>query len=312
MNEEMIVRLSIEGTVLLFRGAKEIVSLLVALLKYSKSQTQGEKVQNFLRETSAPGFLTMTNADAELFKKAAKPFGLHYVHIKQESNPNNSLVMFREEDRAIVNRILERENIGVLDRQQIEEISKEPDAAAEKDEKVRLEDAVEESRETSEVLIRGSKQENPTQARMGEDPSVQDSLNIVRELADVQDRRAFDDHRPLSNDELQEIRETTEKSVEQDWNPLKSHRVYSSAELREIDESIKKSVDYYMRQKYKITDHTDPIVGARPALPKPSLHGELAKKTAQVQLSKKERLQRAADLSREGKTPVPVPGAGQR
>ena len=81
MDEQAIITLSIEGTKLLLRGSKEVLAALVAAIRYSADKMiPARKCRDFLTSTSEVRFISMSDEAIETFKKAARPYGLRYLH----------------------------------------------------------------------------------------------------------------------------------------------------------------------------------------------------------------------------------------
>ena len=153
MDEQAIITLSIEGTKLLLRGSKEVLAALVAAIRYSADKMiPARKCRDFLTSTSEVRFISMSDEAIETFKKAARPYGLRYLHLHDSNGDGLSTLMVRGEDAAVINRLIERNKLAVLTDVTQAEIERDPSKAADINEpipevvigkdQVRVQDAV--------------------------------------------------------------------------------------------------------------------------------------------------------------------------
>ena len=173
MDEQAIITLSIEGTKLLLRGSKEVLAALVAAIRYSADKMiPARKCRDFLTSTSEVRFISMSDKAIETFKKAARPYGLRYLHLHDSNGDGLSTLMVRGEDAAVINRLIERNKLAVLTDVTQAEIERDPSKAADVNElpevvigkdQVRVQDAVKEARGSAQDLLKP--EPNPTKGQ---------------------------------------------------------------------------------------------------------------------------------------------------
>lgn len=179
MDEQAIITLSIEGTKLLLRGSKEVLAALVAAIRYSADKMiPARKCRDFLTSTSEVRFISMDDAAIETFKKAARPYGLRYLHLHDSNGDGLSTLMVRGEDAAVINRLIERNKLAALTDVTQAEIERDPSKAADVNEfpevvigkdQVRVQDAVKEVRGSAQDLLKP--EPNPTKGQTEEQKS---------------------------------------------------------------------------------------------------------------------------------------------
>lgn len=296
MNEEMIIRLSIEGTTMVLRGAKEVLAALVAVLKYAAQHNiPSMKLKDFLSNTTNARFLSVKNEDAELFKSKAKNFGLRYIHLKDTDQDGASTLMLRGEDAAIINRILESNGIKAIGDLTNEDIAQNPSRAAEVNEQVvdvtigkegvTVRDVAEQAKEGVGPLIHAvdaGDRANPTRARTDQSAPSVPSLKVSG----------------------------TPEEAEKQWNDVTAS----------IEQDFSNMVAEAQKHRFELYDQTDPLLSsegtagtkqALPIQPKPSMRKNIAHKT---ELSKQQKVAAAQKLRRErtnsfghSSKPVPAP-----
>ena len=72
----------------------------------------------------------MSDKAIETFKKAARPYGLRYLHLHDSNGDGLSTLMVRGEDAAVINRLIERNKLAVLTDVTQAEIERDPSKAA--------------------------------------------------------------------------------------------------------------------------------------------------------------------------------------
>lgn len=115
----------------------------------------------------------MSDEAIEAFKKAARPYGLRYLHLHDSNGDGLSTLMVRGEDAAVINRLIERNKLAVLTDVTQAEIERDPSKAADINEpipevvigkdQVRVQDAVKEARGSAQELLKP--EPNPTKGQ---------------------------------------------------------------------------------------------------------------------------------------------------
>ena len=115
----------------------------------------------------------MSDEAIETFKKAARPYGLRYLHLHDSNGDGLSTLMVRGEDAAVINRLIERNKLAVLTDVTQAEIERDPSKAADINEpipevvigkdQVRVQDAVKEARGSAQDLLKP--EPNPTKQK---------------------------------------------------------------------------------------------------------------------------------------------------
>ena len=115
----------------------------------------------------------MSDEAIETFQKAARPYGLRYLHLHDSNGDGLSTLMVRGEDAAVINRLIERNKLAVLTDVTQAEIERDPSKAADINEpipevvigkdQVRVQDAVKEARGSAQDLLKP--EPNPTKGQ---------------------------------------------------------------------------------------------------------------------------------------------------
>lgn len=122
--------------------------------------------------TSEVRFISMSDEAIETFKKAARPYGLRYLHLHDSNGDGLSTLMVRGEDAAVINRLIEHNKLTVLTDVTQAEIERDPSKAANINElpkvvigkdQVRVQDAVKEARGSAQDLLKS--EPNPTKGQ---------------------------------------------------------------------------------------------------------------------------------------------------
>lgn len=155
------------------RGSKEVLAAHVAAIRYSADKMiPARKCRDFLTSTSEVRFISMSDEAIETFKKAARPYGLRYLHLHDSNGDGLSTLMVRGEDAAVINRLIERNKLAVLTDVTQAEIERDPSKAADVNElpevvigkdQVRVQDAVKEARGSAQDLLKP--EPNPTKGQ---------------------------------------------------------------------------------------------------------------------------------------------------
>lgn len=262
----------------MLRGSKEIIAAIIALIKYSENKfVPAKKCQEFLKNTSCARFLSMKDEDIERFKKAAKPYGLRFLHLQDSNGDGLSTVMVRGEDAAIINRIIDRLGLNMLSDVSQKELEVNPDKAKEINEPVpeivvgkdsiRVEDAVSESRASAADLMNGIREEktNPQMGRTEtEKRPSESSLN-------------YSGNRTRQNEGTDR---TNQNNVTVEWTENGA----------KPDPELTRMIEEKRNKKIKVLNQNDPPLNA-PAKTKPSVRKQLEAAKAQVS---REKAQRAA------------------
>lgn len=267
--------LSIEGTKLFLRGSKKVLAGLVALIRYSSDKLiPARKCRDFLLSTSNVRFMSMSDENIEKFKVAARPYGLKYLHIHDSNGDGMSTLMVRGEDAAIINRLIERNNLDILSDVTHEEIQADltratevngpiPEIVVDRD-GVRVQDTVQASRTSAQELIDRVEEANPVNGRMVE----------------RQDR-------PSENS----LQPSAPTSVDTDtlWNDVSAS----------IDNDFEVIVKEKRNRKLELYNQEDPLLQKagtpKRSQPKPSVRKGLERKKDTVRSMKQERVKAALE-----------------
>ena len=132
---ESIVRMSLQGFEVAVRlsgsGAKNVVALLIAILK-DKQQIKGKtRLSNMLKSGKELKVFTVKEEDLKKFTEEAKRYGVLFCALKSKGKSVDGMVdiMVRAEDASKINRIVDRFNLSTVDKASIKsEIQKSKDS----------------------------------------------------------------------------------------------------------------------------------------------------------------------------------------
>ena len=123
---EQIVRMSLEGFEVAAKitgaGAKNIAILLYSILKEEKKTKGKARLSSMLRSGKELKVFTVKNDDLKTFTQEAKKYGVLYCVLADRKNndPNAEVdVIARAEDASKIQRIVERFELGKVDKASI-------------------------------------------------------------------------------------------------------------------------------------------------------------------------------------------------
>ena len=174
---EQIVRLSLEGFEVAARlsgaAAKNIAILLVSVLKEEQKTKGKARLTNMIKSGKELKVFSLQSKDLKKFTQEAKRYGVLYCVLKnkESKDPTATIdVIARAEDASKIQRIVERFELGKVDKATIIKDAKE--ALDKKDnsksEKTKLEIIVDDALKSNEDK-QTENVENPTTALTGED-----------------------------------------------------------------------------------------------------------------------------------------------
>lgn len=257
---------------------------MVALIKYSSDKMiPARKCRDFLLSTNNVRFLSMNDENIEKFKAAARPYGLKFLHIHDSNGDGLSTIMVRGEDAAIINRLIQRNQLDVMTDVTQEEIEADPERAAEINEPipevvvdrdgVRVQDAVQDSRASAQEMVSGVEAANPANGRAAEGQSRPSVPGL-------------------------QYTERTPAEAEELWNDVSAS----------IDKSFEEMVEEKRQRKLELYNQDDPLLsktGApRKVQTKTSVQKELNKKKDVVKSMKQQRVKAALEKQQTVKKAV--------
>ena len=223
---ESIVRMSLQGFEVAVRlsgsGAKNVVALLIAILK-DKQQTKGKtRLSNMLKSGKELKVFTVKEEDLKKFTEEAKRYGVLFCALKSKGKSVDGMVdiMVRAEDASKINRIVDRFNLSTYDKASIKsEIQKTKDS---KDKGVVIKSV--EERLVDDILSKPINKEenemsNPQLAKTEKNPPLEPTLNNKNKL----DKGTKSD-KPSVREKIKSIKEEQKKERDLDKSELKNEK----------------------------------------------------------------------------------------
>lgn len=210
---EQVVRLSLEGfevaAKLTGSAAKNVALLLVSVLK-QEQQTKGKaRLTNMIKSGKELKVFSIPNKDLAQFTEQAKRYGVLYCVLRDKSAKGDDVpvdVIARAEDASKIQRIVERFEIGKVDKAgvitQAEQDKADREAVArEVPTKTKGEIIVEEAM-GKPLQKEGQSHENPTVAKTEKSPPSEPTSGMQRKTAEGTAKA----ERPSVREELREIK----------------------------------------------------------------------------------------------------------
>jgi len=215
---EQVVRLSLEGFEVAARlsgaAAKDVALLLVSVLK-EQTKTKGKaRLTSMLRSGKELKVFTLPQKDLQKFTKQAKRYGVLYC-VLREKNQNGSApvdIIARADDASKIQRIVERYQLGTIDKATV--VGEAQSRIAEREEQKKDEpERTAGERIAAEAIRKETKEEaNPSLAKTDNVPlSERDSNRMERP-----DKGEIDDphDRPSVRNKLRQFTEQVRASKE--------------------------------------------------------------------------------------------------
>ena len=182
---EQVVRLSLEGFEVAARlsgaAAKDVALLLVSVLK-EQTKTKGKaRLTSMLRSGKELKVFTLPQKDLQKFTKQAKRYGVLYC-VLREKNQNGSApvdIIARADDASKIQRIVERYQLGTIDKATV--VGEAQSRIAEREEQKKDEpERTAGERIAAEAIRKETKEEaNPSLAKTDKDPLSEQSSKIL-------------------------------------------------------------------------------------------------------------------------------------
>lgn len=123
---EQIVRLSLEGFEVAAKitgeAMKDIALLLISVLKQEQKTKGKARLTNMIKSGKELKVFSITQKDLQKFTKEAKKYGVLYTVLRDKSNKNKNAevdIIARAEDASKIQRIVERFELGTVDKAEI-------------------------------------------------------------------------------------------------------------------------------------------------------------------------------------------------
>ena len=178
---EQVVRLSLEGFEVAARlsgsAAKNIGVLLVTALRQEQKTKGKARLTNMIRSGKELKVFSVPNKDLKKFTKEAKRYGVLYCVLRDRSAKGENApidIIARAEDASKINRIIEKFELGTVDKASIvteveKSMAKREGKEKQHPEKSKNEIIMEEA--VAKPLSKdGNSMENPSIAKMEKDP----------------------------------------------------------------------------------------------------------------------------------------------
>lgn len=123
---EQIVRLSLEGFEVAAKvtgeAVKDIALLLISVLKQEQKTKGKARLTNMIKSGKELKVFSIAQKDLQKFTKEAKKYGVLYTVLRDKSNKNKNAevdIIARAEDASKIQRIVERFELGTVDKAEI-------------------------------------------------------------------------------------------------------------------------------------------------------------------------------------------------
>ena len=116
---EQIVRMSLNGVEVAAKitgaGAKELATMIYAILKDQKKTKGKTRLTSMLRSEKPLKVFAVKDSELELFCREAKKYGVLYCVLKdKDAKDGLTDIMVRADDASKINRIFERFNLATV------------------------------------------------------------------------------------------------------------------------------------------------------------------------------------------------------
>lgn len=123
---EQIVRLSLEGFEVAAKvtgeAVKDIALLLISVLKQEQKTKGKARLTNMIKSGKELKVFSIAQKDLQKFTKEAKKYGVLYTVLRDKSNKSKNAevdIIARAEDASKIQRIVERFELGTVDKAEI-------------------------------------------------------------------------------------------------------------------------------------------------------------------------------------------------
>ena len=188
---EQVVRLSLEGfevaAKLTGTAAKELTVLLVSVLKQEQKTKGKARLTNMIKSGKELKVFSIPNKDLKKFTEQAKRYGVLYCVLRDKNTKGDNVpidIIARAEDASKIQRIVERFELGKVDKAAIVTESQkavEKREALEKDKPTKTKnEIITEEAVRKPIQKEGYSQSNPTVAKTDKNPpSRQSSVEVI-------------------------------------------------------------------------------------------------------------------------------------
>lgn len=188
---EQVVRLSLEGFEVAAKlsgaAAKNIAVLLVSVLKQEQKTKGKARLTNMIKSGKELKVFSIPNKDLKKFTEQAKRYGVLYCVLRDKNTKGDNVpidIIARAEDASKIQRIVERFELGKVDKAAIVTESQkavEKREALEKDKPTKTKnEIITEEAVRKPIQKEGYSQSNPTVAKTDKKPSVKARLRAGR------------------------------------------------------------------------------------------------------------------------------------
>lgn len=187
---EQVVRIGLEGFEVVARlsgtAAKEVALLLISIMKEEKKTSGKARLTNLLKSGKELKVFSIQQKDVKKFVENAKKYGVLYCVLKDRDNSNPEAavdIIARAEDASKIQRIVERFELGKVDKASIvESVIKDKNDRENERDTSRIEhpwETVEPKEKTKPVP-----KQNPEKAKTDKSPLSEPSSTKVEQRSD--------------------------------------------------------------------------------------------------------------------------------
>ena len=219
---EQVVRLSLEGFEVAAKlsgaAAKNIAVLLVSVLKQEQKTKGKARLTNMIKSGKELKVFSIPNKDLKKFTEQAKRYGVLYCVLRDKNTKGDNVpidIIARAEDASKIQRIVERFELGKVDKAAIVTESQkavEKREALEKDKPTKSKnEIITEEAVRKPIQKEGYSQSNPTVAKTDKNPPSRRSLD--RKSTRSEKGKAKQPDKPSVREELERIKSLGLKGV---------------------------------------------------------------------------------------------------
>ena len=221
---EQIVRMSLNGVEVAAKitgaGAKELATMIYAILKDQKKTKGKTRLTSMLRSEKPLKVFAVKDSELELFCREAKKYGVLYCVLKdKDAKDGLTDIMVRADDASKINRIFERFNLATVNvgevRSEIERAKQQQQPGGEIPQPERTSMEAQEDAFVDQLMAKPPnaqehQTQNPTEGRVAKsrqsEPTSKPKGGVIRDKADP---------RPSVREELKKIRDEQSRDAGQ-------------------------------------------------------------------------------------------------
>ena len=254
---EQIVRLSLEGfevaAKLTGSAAKNIAILLATVLKQEQKTKGKARLTNMIKSGKELKVFSISNKDLKKFTEQAKRYGVLYCVLRDRSNKGDNIpvdIIARAEDASKIQRIVERFELGKVDKASIVTEAKksleEREAVANEQPEKSKHQIIMEKAVSSPIQKDENTQTNPTAAKTDKSPLSKQNLEVADFKTDKGNRNSVES-KPSVREKLNRYKAELKQKNEAERNAPQNTKEKASKNRHTVHKQPKKKKKYKER-----------------------------------------------------------------